>query len=66
MSSTLNNSSTLNISSNFITYKHQIEDLLREAYLLAQCLAQGVSAATVERLLPKRFKQYAKGISQKA
>ena len=44
----------------------QAEDLLREAMLLQAALDQGVPAAVLERLLPKRFKQYQKGISGRA
>lgn len=44
----------------------QADDLLREAMLLQAALAQGVPAAVLERLLPKRFKQYQKGISGRA
>lgn len=38
----------------------QAEDLLREALLLQAALEQAVPAAVLERLLPKRFKQYQK------
>ena len=44
----------------------QAEDLLREAMLLQAALDKGVPAAVLERLLPKRFKQYQKGISGRA
>eukprot|EP00887_Chlorella_sp_A99_P000959 scaffold5.g959.t1 len=43
--------------------KARVEDLLREALLLQAALDRGVSAGLLERLLPKRFKQYQKGIS---
>lgn len=39
----------------------QAEDLLREAMLLQSALERGVPAAVLERLLPKRYKQYQKG-----
>jgi MoxR-like ATPase len=39
----------------------QAEDLLREAMLVQAALDQGVQAAVLEKLLPKRFKQYQKG-----
>ena len=44
----------------------QAEDLLREAMLLQAALDKAVPAAVLERLLPKRFKQYQKGISGRA
>jgi MoxR-like ATPase len=42
--------------------KRKTEDLLREAYTLQTCLSQRVSASILEKLLPKRYKQYMKGI----
>jgi MoxR-like ATPase len=45
--------------------KRKTEDLLREAYLLQACLTQGTAAGVLEKLLPKRYKQYQKGISGK-
>ena len=44
----------------------QVEDLLREALILQATLEQETSASILERLLPKRFKQYQKGISSRA
>jgi MoxR-like ATPase len=44
----------------------QAEDLLREALVLQTALDQSVAAGVLERLLPKRFKQYTKGISGRA
>ena len=44
----------------------QAEDLLREALVLQTALDRGVAAGVLERLLPKRFKQYSKGISGRA
>ncbi len=41
----------------------QVEDLLREALLLRAALDRGVAAGQLEKLLPKRYKQYQKGIS---
>jgi hypothetical protein len=38
---------------------------LREAYTLQQCLTQRSAAGVLEKLLPKRYKQYQKGISSK-
>ncbi|KAL4438050.1 hypothetical protein ABPG77_004271 [Micractinium sp. CCAP 211/92] len=46
--------------------KKRAEDLLREALLLQAALERAVPAAVLERLLPKRFKQYQKGISGRA
>lgn len=46
--------------------KRKTEDLLREAYTLQTCLSQRVSASVLEKLLPKRYKQYMKGIGSKA
>lgn len=42
--------------------KRKTEELLREAYTLQTCLSQRVSAIILEKLLPKRYKQYMKGI----
>lgn len=55
----------------------QVEELLREALVLQACLERGSVAATagesvvpvgqlLERLLPKRLKQYQKGIATPA
>jgi MoxR-like ATPase len=41
--------------------RKRAEDLLREAMLLQMALDRGVPAAVLERLLPKRYKQYQKG-----
>jgi len=45
--------------------KRKTEELLREAYMLQSCLSQGTAAGVLEKLLPKRYKQYQKGISGK-
>ena len=42
-----------------------MEDLLREALVLQATLEQAVPSGVLERLLPKRFKQYQKGISSR-
>lgn len=42
--------------------KRKTEDLLREAYTLQSCLKQKIAAGVLEKLLPKRFKQYMKGV----
>lgn len=44
----------------------QVEELLREAYTLAACLSKPTDAKVLEQLLPKRFKQYAKGVAARA
>ncbi|KXZ46611.1 hypothetical protein GPECTOR_42g822 [Gonium pectorale] len=47
--------------------RKKVEDLLREAQTLAAVLANpSASASLLERLLPRRFKQYAKGVAAKA
>jgi MoxR-like ATPase len=45
--------------------RKKVEDLLREAMVLKAALDQKVSAGVLEKLLPRRFKQYQKGISQR-
>jgi hypothetical protein len=45
--------------------RRRAEELLREAYTLAECLQRRCGAGILERLLPKRYKQYSKGISGK-
>ncbi|WIA29519.1 hypothetical protein OEZ86_012019 [Tetradesmus obliquus] len=45
--------------------KRKTEELLREAFTLQQCLAQRSAGGVLEKLLPKRYKQYQKGISSK-
>jgi MoxR-like ATPase len=45
--------------------KRKTEELLREAYTLQQCLSQATAAGILEKLLPKRYKQYQKGVSGK-
>lgn len=42
--------------------KRKTEELLREAYTLQTCLQQSSAASVLEKLLPKRYKQYMKGI----
>lgn len=46
--------------------RRKAEELLREAYVLSDCLQRRCKAAVLEKLLPKRWKQYTKGISGKA
>eukprot|EP00210_Caulerpa_lentillifera_P000976 g941.t1 len=43
--------------------KKKVIDLLRETILVQYCLQEQVSASILEKLLPKRYKQYQKGIS---
>lgn len=44
----------------------QVEDLLREAMILQEALVKATSASLLEKLLPKRFKQYTRGIQQRS
>ena len=44
----------------------QVEDLLREAMLLQEAVTQRIAASALEKLLPRRFKQYQKGVSSRA
>lgn len=46
--------------------KKKLEDLFRESFVLKTCLDKATSSSVLERLLPKRYKQYQKGISGKA
>ena len=46
--------------------RKRAEDLLREALLLRAALDAPASPGLLERLLPKRFKQFQKGISGRA
>ncbi|DBB08177.1 TPA: hypothetical protein ACH3X3_008361 [Trebouxia sp. C0006] len=46
--------------------KKKVEDLLREAMVLKEALDEAVSSSVLEKLLPKRYKQYQKGISQRS
>jgi hypothetical protein len=43
--------------------RKRVEDLLREGLVLSEALERGVSASVLERLLPKRWRQYQKGVS---
>ena len=43
--------------------RKRVEDLLKEAMILNEALGRKVASSTLEKLLPKRFKQYEKGIS---
>ena len=45
--------------------KKRVEDLLREGLTLQAALDQKVASSVLEKLLPKRFKQYQKGVSGK-
>ena len=44
----------------------QVEDLLREAMLLQEAMTKKIEAGALEKLLPRRFKQYTKGVSSRA
>lgn len=46
--------------------KKRVEELLREALVLQAALESETEAGLLERLLPKRYKQYQKGISSRA
>lgn len=46
--------------------KKRVEELLREALILQAALESETEAGLLERLLPKRYKQYQKGISSRA
>ena len=46
--------------------KKKVEELLREALILQAALESETEAGLLERLLPKRYKQYQKGISSRA
>jgi MoxR-like ATPase len=45
--------------------KKRVEDLLKEALTLKEAMDRGVAAGVLERLLPKRYKQYQKGVTGK-
>ncbi|BDA42736.1 probable ATPase RavA [Coccomyxa sp. Obi] len=46
--------------------KKKVEELLREALILQAALSNETEPGLLERLLPKRYKQYQKGISSRA
>lgn len=46
--------------------KRRAEELLREAYTLCEALQRRAGAGVLEKLLPKRHKQFAKGIAGRA
>eukprot|EP01025_Chloroclados_australasicus_P045499 TRINITY_DN4981_c0_g1_i1.p1 TRINITY_DN4981_c0_g1~~TRINITY_DN4981_c0_g1_i1.p1 ORF type:complete len:535 (-),score=79.64 TRINITY_DN4981_c0_g1_i1:305-1885(-) len=46
--------------------KRKAEELLREVMILRQAIQGQVSSAVLQKLLPKRFKQYERGISSRA
>jgi MoxR-like ATPase len=46
--------------------RKRVEELLREALVLQAALAQRTQPGLLERLLPKRYKQYQKGVSSRA
>jgi len=43
--------------------KRKVAELLKETLVVKLCLDQKISASVLEKLLPKRYKQYKKGIS---
>ncbi|WPT13334.1 hypothetical protein PSENEW3_00001175 [Picochlorum sp. SENEW3] len=46
--------------------KSKLEDMVKETLILQNALANKVEGGILEKLLPKRFKQYQKGIADKA
>jgi MoxR-like ATPase len=48
------------------TWLLQVEDLLRETMVMQEALQQDASAGLLEKLLPKRHKQYQRGISSRS
>lgn len=54
------------LSPQMVENRKRAEELLREAATLSACLDARTQPGLLERLLPKRAKQYQKGISQKA
>eukprot|EP01024_Parvocaulis_polyphysoides_P006211 TRINITY_DN11619_c0_g3_i1.p2 TRINITY_DN11619_c0_g3~~TRINITY_DN11619_c0_g3_i1.p2 ORF type:complete len:216 (+),score=17.29 TRINITY_DN11619_c0_g3_i1:22-648(+) len=46
--------------------KRKAEDLLREAMTLQSAVKEKVGQSVLQKLLPKRYKQYERGISQRA
>lgn len=44
----------------------KVEELLRETMIIQEALSGDASASLLEKLLPKRFKQYQRGISSRA
>ena len=46
--------------------KGKVEELLREALILQAALSNNTEPGLLERMLPKRYKQYQKGISSRA
>jgi MoxR-like ATPase len=46
--------------------KAKVEDLLRETMVMQEALQQDASAGLLEKLLPKRHKQYQRGISSRS
>lgn len=46
--------------------KKKVEELLREALVLQAALSNKTDASLLQKLLPKRYKQYEKGISSRA
>lgn len=46
-----------------IENRNRVDDLLREALILQEALRREVEPNLLERLLPKRWRQYQKGVS---
>mmetsp|Transcript_1056 Transcript_1056/g.3256 ORF Transcript_1056/g.3256 Transcript_1056/m.3256 type:complete len:546 (+) Transcript_1056:202-1839(+) len=45
--------------------KGKLEDMVKETLILREALSSNVEGGTIERLLPKRFKQYQKGVAER-
>ena len=45
--------------------KGKLEDMVKETLILREALSSKVEGGTIERLLPKRFKQYQKGVAER-
>jgi len=45
--------------------KEKLEDMVKETLILEKALSKGVPGGVLEKLLPKRFKQYQKGIAER-
>jgi MoxR-like ATPase len=46
--------------------KSKLEDMVRETLILQRALASNIPGGMLEKLLPKRFKQYQKGVADRA
>jgi len=46
--------------------KGKLEEMVKETLILQKALAGNVQGGVLEKLLPKRFKQYQKGVAERA